>query len=66
MNTPLALLNSDNGMAVKFQKAMNQALAQGDYERYEVVGQRLDRAMAAPGFDSAEFIALCRIHGVML
>ena len=66
MNTPLALLNSDNGMAVKFQKAMNQALAQGDYERYELVGQRLDRAMAAPGFNSVEFLALCRTYGVMV
>ena len=66
MNTPLALLNSDSGMAVKFQKAMNQALAQGDFERYEIVGQRLDRAMAAPGFNSAKFVALCRTYGVMV
>ena len=66
MNTPLALLNSDSGMAVKFQKAMNQALAQGDYERYELVGQRLDRAMATPGFNSVKFVALCRTYGVMV
>ena len=64
MNTPLALLKSSNGMAVKFQKAMNQALAQGDFDRYEVVAQRLDAAMAAPSFDGAEFVRLCRFYGV--
>ena len=64
MNTPLSLLKSTNGMAVKFQKAMNQAMAQGDFDRYEVVGQRLDAAMAAPAFDSAEFVRLCRFYGV--
>ena len=64
MNTPLAMLKSSNGMAVKFQKAMNQALAQGYFDRYEVVAQRLDRTMAAPNFDGAEFVRLCRVYGV--
>ena len=64
MNTPLSTLKSSNGMAVKLQKAMNQAMAQGDLERYELVAQRLDGAMAAPAFDGAEFVRLCRFYGV--
>ena len=64
MTAPLSLLKSSNGMAVKFQKAMNEAMAQGDLDRYQVVAQRLDNAMTAPAFDSTEFIRLCHLYGV--
>lgn len=64
--TPLALLKSDNGMAVKMQKAMNLALANGDLDRYHLVAARQERAMAAPGFDGAEFVRLCNLYGVMV
>lgn len=64
MNAPLSTLKSSNGMAVKFQKAMNEAMRQGDFDRYELVAQRLDGAMAAPSFDGAEFVRLCRVYGV--
>ena len=51
-------------MAVQFQQAMNEAMAQGDLDRYQVVAQCLDNAMATPAFDCTEFIRLCHLYGV--
>lgn len=65
MNTPLSLLKSSTAMAVKAQKSMNAALAgELDLDRYNRASNLLDLAMAAPGFNLAEFNRLCRIYGV--
>ena len=64
MNTPLSLLKSTNGMAVRIQKAMNSALDRCDYDRYQREGERLDLAMKAPAFDMGEFKRLCAAYRV--
>ena len=67
MNTPLSLLKSDTAMAVKAQKSMNAALAgELDLDRYYRADKLLNLAMAAPGFNLAEFNRLCRVYGVMV
>jgi len=63
-NTPLALLTSDNAMAVRIQKAMNSALDRSDFDRYYREADRLDGAMNAPGFDFEVFKQLATAYGV--
>lgn len=64
MNTPLSTLQSSNGMAVRIQKHLNRCLAQGDMEGYYRHDARMASTMAAPCFDGAEFVRLCRVYGV--
>jgi hypothetical protein len=62
-NTPIAMLKSPTGMAVRVQAAMINAVGV-DMDRWNMLNDRLDRFMAVPGFDMAEFHRLCKVYGL--
>ena len=62
-NTPITMLKSATGMAVRVQAAMINAVGV-DMDRWDKLNDRLDQFMAAPGFDMLEFNRLCKAYGL--
>lgn len=66
-HTPLAMLKSATGMAVRAQARLVAIMnnPEGvDYQAYNVAFDRLEAFMAVPAFDMQEFRRLCIAYGI--